>query len=209
VPVEVPEVIVAEFITQVPRIDQQFVEKSVPAVRLEARERIVEVPVSLTEERLVEVPQIQTVEVLRQVPREQYQDIPRQIPQVEIQVRERVVPVSKQLIEEVPVEVPQLLTAEIVKEVPQAYNVNQKIQEEIVMAGEYAQPIRSGGVASRETLGLVGGYGGYGGSLGTSLIAPATTGYVGVPPSGLYPSTGSIGTYPLGSVGRVPNSVVF
>merc|ERR1740138_1265383 len=101
---------------------------------------------------------MQMVEVIRQQPREQYQDIPRQIPQVEIQVRERVVPVNKQLIEEVPVEVPQLLTAEIVKEIPQAYNINQRIQEDVVVSGEYLQGVRSGGVASRESLALTPGY---------------------------------------------------
>jgi len=94
-------------------VEPQYNDKQIPLYRIEAQERIVEVPVNCIEERLVEVPQTQMVELKKEVGREQYQDIPKQIAKVELVVQERVVPVQREFLEEVAVQMPQTMVTNI------------------------------------------------------------------------------------------------
>merc|ERR1712176_1116299 len=115
-PVEVPQIMTAEAITQVPVAEVAYVEKQIPKVMTEAIEKIQEVPQVLVEEQLVEVPQVQMAEVIRQVPVEVLQPRQRGIPKVTTQVVEKVQQVGVPLVNEVCVEVPQIQTVEVVKQ---------------------------------------------------------------------------------------------
>merc|ERR1712176_1588371 len=136
-PVEVPQVLVAEAVTQVPKPEIHYADRELPVVRTEAREQIVEVPQHLYEERLVEVPQVQMAEFIKQVPVQQVQEVPKHIPKVETRAVERVVPVAQNLIHEVAVEVPQVCVYEVVTQVPSS-----QAEQRIVQTGvEYERAI--------------------------------------------------------------------
>jgi hypothetical protein len=115
-PVEVPQIMTAEAITQVPVAQVEIVEKGVPKVMTEAIETVQEVPQILIEEMLVEVPQVQVAEAIKQVPKEMLQARPRGIPKVSTQVREVVQAVSVPLINEVAVDMPQVQVVEVMKQ---------------------------------------------------------------------------------------------
>jgi hypothetical protein len=115
-PVEVPQIMTAESITQVPVAQIQVVEKPIPKVMTEAVQMMQEVPQVLIEETLVEVPQVQVAEAIKQVPKEMIQARQKGIPKVQTQVREIVQAVSVPLINEVAMDVPQVQVVEVMKQ---------------------------------------------------------------------------------------------
>ncbi|CAJ1329151.1 unnamed protein product [Effrenium voratum] len=157
---EVPQVLVAEQVRQVPYAEVQTVEREVPNVTYQPVEQtIVEVPQVLREERLVEVPQLQVAEFIKQVPKQQVQEVPKRIPKVEMRCVERVQNVPVQLIQEVAVEVPQVLRHEVITQVSQA--AEQRIVQE---AQEYSRTVR------REEVVVGEGEGGYAGAYEARVV---------------------------------------
>jgi hypothetical protein len=115
-PVEVPQIMTAESIVQVPVAQIQIVEKAIPKVTTEAISRMQEVPQVLIEETLVEVPQVQLAEQIRQVPKEILQPRQKGIPKITTQVVEIVQAVPVPLINEVAIDVPQVQVVEVMKQ---------------------------------------------------------------------------------------------
>jgi len=107
-----------------PKPTVQRVNKEIPKYVLQAQERIVDVPCTLTVERPVEVPMVQVAEVITQVPKPEYQYIDKQIPKFMTETREQIVEVPQVLYEERLVEVPQIQVAEVIRQVPK-HNVQQ------------------------------------------------------------------------------------
>merc|ERR1712037_133463 len=79
-PVEVPEVNYVDVVTQVLQPRQEYREKQVPLIEIQARERVVEVPQVLRKEVVVPVPEVIVAEAIKQMPEPIVQQAPKQIP---------------------------------------------------------------------------------------------------------------------------------
>jgi len=115
-PVEIPQIMTAEAITQVPVAQVEIVGKNIPKVTTEVVTQLVEVPHVLVEEVLVEIPQIQTCEIIRQVQMPVIQTVQRQVARVTTQVVEVVQQVPAVLINEIAVDAPVVQVVEVMKQ---------------------------------------------------------------------------------------------
>merc|ERR1712232_574247 len=103
---EVPEVEVREYVRQVHRAEVKYVDK------------VIEVPVTLYEERPVYMPQVVQTEAITKVPKPQMQYVHKKVPKTVLQAQERIVDFPVLLQQERAVEVPQIVAAEFTVQVP-------------------------------------------------------------------------------------------
>lgn len=119
VPKEVPHTEVVESLTHVPRLQEVAIPVEIPKiVRIEPRERTVEVPTLLTAERAVPIDIVEEVESIVEVIRPVIEVVDKGVPRYELQAVERVVPVPQTIYEEHVVDVPQVQTVEAMRQQP-------------------------------------------------------------------------------------------
>jgi len=91
---------IVELATQVLKPHWEHVDKPVPKFTTQVRERVVEVPQVLVEEKIVEIPQANIVEVTREELAPVYQEVVREIPVITMNYVERVVEVQTAAVNE-------------------------------------------------------------------------------------------------------------
>ncbi|CAE7766864.1 unnamed protein product [Symbiodinium sp. CCMP2592] len=115
---EVQQAVGVDVEVHVPKVIYAEVEKEFAAVTLQPREKVVEVPVMLREERLVEVPQVQSVPVVTQHlrPAVEFVEKPVALAEISVEEREQLQAQATVLIEEELLEIPQQQLVEVTRQ---------------------------------------------------------------------------------------------